>query len=235
MLSMTEIDSPTYSLATPNDVKQASQKALNIWVGALSPMWVPFWAATSFGLGAWALTQSLGKAEGLRDLPLASQWPGFSGTWAKEALKVEAEVAAPVEAVVEAVETVAEPVVEAVAETIAEAPAKVEETAEAVADKVEEVAAPVVEAVETQAAEVVAEAAPLIDPVAEVPVVPEVVEAIAEAPTVPDVVEAMVEPVIEAVEDVTPKPVTPKAIAQSVSAVKTAAKPRAPVKPKAKS
>lgn len=238
MLSMTEIDSPTYSLATPDDVKQASQKALNIWVGALSPMWVPFWAATSFGLGAWALTQSLGKvqglakAEGLRDLPLANQWPGFSGIWAKEALKIEAEAVAPVEAVVEAVETVAEPVVEAVAETIAEAPAKVEETVEAVADKVEAVAAPVVEAVETQAAEVVAEAAPLIDPVAEVPVVPEVVEAIAEAPTVPDVIEPVVEPVIETVEDVTPKPVTPKAIAQSVSAVKTAAKPRAPVKPK---
>ncbi len=211
MSTMTQTESPTYSFATPDDVKQLSQKALNIWVGAMSPLWAPFWAASSFGLGVWALTQSLTKAEGLRDLPLASQWPGFSGTWAKEALQV---VADPVAAATEVVE----PVAETVSEAVAEAPTKAVEAVEAVAEE----PAKAVEAVETAAAEVVAEATPLIDPVTEVPVVPEVVESIAEAPAVAE----LAEPVVEAVEVAAAKPVTPKAIAQSVSAVKTVTKPK---------
>ncbi len=201
MLTMTDIDSPKFSLATPEDIKQASEKVLHFWVGAMSPMWVPFWAASSFGLSAWALTQSLTKAEGLRDLPLASQWPGFSGTWAKEALKVvEEDVVAPAEATVAVVEDAVEEVAE---KTVA--------TAEEVSETVTEAAAPVVEdttkAVESATAEVVAETKPLIDPVTEVPVVPAVAEAIAETP----VVEA---PKVEA------PAVTPKPIAKTLSAAK---------------
>ncbi|MEI9902688.1 MAG: hypothetical protein WDN06_00895 [Asticcacaulis sp.] len=37
---------PKISLATPEDYKQASEKAMNFWVGALSPLWAPFFAAS---------------------------------------------------------------------------------------------------------------------------------------------------------------------------------------------
>ncbi len=40
-------------------VQQASERVANFWMGALSPMWVPFWAATSFGISAWSVTQAL--------------------------------------------------------------------------------------------------------------------------------------------------------------------------------
>ncbi|WKL57449.1 hypothetical protein Q1W73_00235 [Asticcacaulis sp. ZE23SCel15] len=40
-------------------VQQASERMANFWMGALSPMWVPFWAATSFGISAWSVTQAL--------------------------------------------------------------------------------------------------------------------------------------------------------------------------------
>lgn len=201
MLTMTDIESPKFSLATPEDFKQASEKVMHFWVGAMSPLWVPFWAASSFGLGAWALTKSLSRAEGLRDLPLAGQWPGFSGAWAKEALKiVEDDVVAPAEAVVAVVEETVEVVAE---KTVA--------AAEDVTETVAEAAAPVVEdttkAVESAADEVVAETKPLIDPVTEVPVVPAVVDAIAETP------------VVEAVKVEAPD-VTPKPIAKTLSAAK---------------
>ncbi|WAC48147.1 hypothetical protein OVA03_15845 [Asticcacaulis sp. SL142] len=40
-------------------VQQASERMANFWMGALSPMWVPFFAATSFGISAWSMTQAL--------------------------------------------------------------------------------------------------------------------------------------------------------------------------------
>jgi len=81
MLSMTDYPTPKFP-ATPEEVKAASEKVVNFWVGALSPMWVPFWAASGFGLSAWAMTQSLSKSEGLlKDMPqmadMADKWPGF--------------------------------------------------------------------------------------------------------------------------------------------------------------
>ena len=130
MLSMTDYPTPKFP-ATPEEVKAASEKVVNFWVGALSPMWVPFWAASSFGLGAWAMTQSLGKGEGLlKDMPqmtdLAGKWPGF-GVWgastaaAETAVKASVDTAADmakttVKAAEEAVEKMADMVVEAAPE-----------------------------------------------------------------------------------------------------------------------
>jgi len=128
MLSMTDYPTPKFP-ATPEEVKAASEKVVNFWVGALSPMWVPFWAASSFGLGAWAMTQSLSKSEGLlKDMPqmadLASKWPGFNSVWAAARTEV-AETAEPVtESVVGAAKATAkaaENTVEKVADAVAEA------------------------------------------------------------------------------------------------------------------
>lgn len=147
MLSMTDFQTPKFPpVATPEEIKAASEKVVNFWVGALSPMWVPFWAASSFGLSAWAMTQNLAKSEGLlKDMPLAGKWPGFNGVWGPAAdLQEEA---------VKTTEAVVEPVVEAAKETIAEVAKAVPEP-EVVPD-------PVIEAPVAVANAVVAEAAPL--------------------------------------------------------------------------
>lgn len=118
MLSMTDFQTPKFPpVATPEEMKAASEKVMNFWVGALSPMWVPFWAASSFGLSAWAMTQNLAKSEGLlKDMPLAGRWPGFNGVWGAaanlqdEAVKTAEAVTEPAkEAVAEAVQAVPEP------------------------------------------------------------------------------------------------------------------------------
>ncbi|MDC7677437.1 hypothetical protein [Asticcacaulis machinosus] len=44
-------------------VQQASERMANFWMGALSPMWVPFWAATSFGISAWSVGQAMSAAK----------------------------------------------------------------------------------------------------------------------------------------------------------------------------
>jgi len=84
MLSMTDADT-TISFATPDDVRQASEKAVNIWVGALSPLWAPFLAATAAGLGFWSMSQAMKRGlgfagiEGLTpDTHLFARWPGFA-------------------------------------------------------------------------------------------------------------------------------------------------------------
>lgn len=130
MLSMTDYPTPKFP-ATPEEVKAASEKVVNFWVGALSPMWVPFWAASSFGLGAWAMTQSLGKSEGLlKDMPqmtdLAAKWPGF-GVWGASSATAETAVKASVDTAadmakttVKAAEEAAEEAVEKMADTVAE-------------------------------------------------------------------------------------------------------------------
>ena len=138
MLSMTDYPTPKFP-ATPEEVKAASEKVVNFWVGALSPMWVPFWAASSFGLSAWAVTQNLSKTEGLlKDMPqmadMAGKWPGFTGVWGAAAARTEAAVKAAedtaektAEAVVETVEAVPEPKV--AFDPVIEAPVAVSEAA----------------------------------------------------------------------------------------------------------
>ncbi|ESQ73931.1 hypothetical protein ABAC402_16920 [Asticcacaulis sp. AC402] len=200
------------------EIKQASEKAVHLWVGAMSPMWVPFWAATSFGIGAWTVVQSLSRSGGLfKDLPqvtdLASKWPGFNVPLPKD---------------------LAEPA-EAPAETAAERVKSTIDSQQAVATKVADT---VVETRET----VVETAKPafeiLIDPVTEIPVIPGLAEATAEftpvdAPVPASVVDAAAEvvkaaepaPVIQAA-----KPVA-KAMPKPIAAELAVAKPAVDTKP----
>ncbi|MEI9905905.1 MAG: hypothetical protein WDN06_19825 [Asticcacaulis sp.] len=210
MISMTEEMSATkFPFWAPEDIQQSSEKAMNFWVGALSPYWVPFWAASGFGLGAWAMSRNLMQGEGLlQNLPLAARWPGFTAVWgqkdfAPEALEVVTE--APVDAVETVIETVA-PVVEAVEKAAAPIAVAVEETIEPAVTVAEKAVEPMVEVAE-----------PVIDPVAEAPVVPTVVEAVAE-PAAP----------VKAA----PKPLTPKPIAKELAVAKPATKPAPKAKPK---
>ncbi|WP_349321654.1 hypothetical protein [Asticcacaulis sp. MM231] len=141
---MTDFQTPKFPpVATPEEMKAASEKVMNFWVGALSPMWVPFWAASSFGLSAWAMTQNLAKSEGLlKDMPLAGRWPGFNGVWGAAAnLQDEA---------VKTAEAVTEPVVEAAKEAVAEAVQAVPEP-EVVLDRVIEAPVAVADAVVVEA------------------------------------------------------------------------------------
>ncbi len=208
MISMTDETSATrFSLWAPEDFQQSSEKVMNFWVGALSPYWVPFWAASGFGLGAWAMSRSLMQGEGLlQDLPLASRWPGFTAVWgqkdfAPEALEVVTEASADT--------------VQAVTETVAPMAEEIEKSVESVSLPLEEIVEPVVAVAEKAAEPVETAAEPVIDPVAEVPVVPAIAEAVAE-------------PVKAA-----PKPPTPKPIAKELAVAKPAAKPAPKAKPKA--
>lgn len=47
--------------STPEEIKAASEKVMNFWIGACSPMWVPFFAASSFGLSTWMMSGALAK------------------------------------------------------------------------------------------------------------------------------------------------------------------------------
>ncbi|MGA9659197.1 MAG: hypothetical protein WBQ60_08890 [Asticcacaulis sp.] len=168
---MTDFQTPKFPpIATPEEVKAASEKVMNFWVGALSPMWVPFWAASSFGLSAWAATQSLAKGEGLmKDMPMAGKWPGFDGVWGKTMSPAEAEEAveeavAPVAEATEAAEADVAETLEAVVDSVVDATVTVTEEAGALKQAA-------VEAVEAETAETAAKAEdatpPAVKPVAE--------------------------------------------------------------------
>ena len=160
------MSSMTFASATPDDLKQASEKALNFWVGAMSPMWLPFVAASSLGLGAWALTRSL------------ATMPGYGASWLRSDFLPQS----------------ADEAMDAPARIVKQAETTLEQ-AEMTLEKAEE---------------------PLLDPVAEVPVVPAVVEAAAEP--------VVAKPI--AAKAVAPKVIAPKSIANelAVSKAKAAAK-----------
>lgn len=148
MPTMTDTDALSFSFAAPEAFQEAAQKAVNFWVGAASPLWAPFWAAASVGVGVWTVSQGFTRTLGGtlydRDLPLVVKWPGFMAPPAPERL-TEATVEA-LEAPVELAEQAASPVVEAV-----------EAVAETVGTSVIEAAESAVEAV-SEPAKVVAEA-----------------------------------------------------------------------------
>ena len=200
MLSMTDYPTPKFP-ATPEEIKAVSEKVMNFWVGALSPMWVPFWAASGFGLSAWAMTQNLSKNEGLlKDMPqmgdMAAKWPGFGGVWGAAVARTEA----------------AAPVVEAAKSAMEAAPKSAKDAdmlsdaattaTEAAGDAVEEAAGTVVKAVKSAPEPKVA-----FDPVIEAPVA--INDAAVAAPAV--------------LKATAPK-VEPKPIAKAVSAVKKSTK-----------
>lgn len=70
----------------PEDVRKASERMMNLWLGAMSPLWAPFWAASSFGVGVWAVSHNLKPAEGLlTELPAADGWLSLFRSWGLEA------------------------------------------------------------------------------------------------------------------------------------------------------
>lgn len=64
MLSLTSDDMPNFTYASPEEMRSAQEKALNLWVGATSPLWAPFWLASAFGVGLWTLGQGFKRAQG---------------------------------------------------------------------------------------------------------------------------------------------------------------------------
>lgn len=73
MLTMTQSDLPPFSLPTSEEMKSATERLTHFWIGACSPMWVPFFAATSFGVSAWMLSgvpaRRVGGGDLYKDLP----------------------------------------------------------------------------------------------------------------------------------------------------------------------
>ncbi len=57
MLSLTSDDMPNFTYATPEEMRGAQEKVLNLWVGATSPLWAPFWLSSAVGVGLWAWGQ----------------------------------------------------------------------------------------------------------------------------------------------------------------------------------
>jgi hypothetical protein len=97
----------------PEDVTKSSHRVMNFWVGAMSPLWLPFVAASSFGIGAWMLTKGMSEAltkrgedlnEALNELPL------MQGLVSMEKAVDEA-VSAPLKAFVEAETLIADRVI----------------------------------------------------------------------------------------------------------------------------
>ncbi len=75
MLSLTGDELPNFTYASPEDVRGAQQKALNLWVGATSPLWAPFWLASAVGVGLWSLSQGFRQFEALRPMTTAVPSP----------------------------------------------------------------------------------------------------------------------------------------------------------------
>ncbi len=202
LMTASETETPRLTVPSLDEARQSWEKAANLWVGASLPLWAPFFAAASVGIGAWAVVRTWQRGEDLaRQLPLA-------GGWLKSDLLPES-VAETVDTTValatEAAETV-EPIVTAVGATVTqtvEAPA-------VMAAEIAETVEPVAEAVAVS---------PVLDPVTEAPVVPAVVEAIAE-PAVPEVVATAAPEVAEAVE--------PKPLAKDLAVAKSRPAPRKP-------
>jgi len=79
---------------SPQELKAASESMMNFWVGAATPLWIPFLAATSFGIGTWALTQAVQRQQALfKDMPLGDALGGYwlATERAAEALAVTRE------------------------------------------------------------------------------------------------------------------------------------------------
>jgi len=64
MASISAGDTLKPALEMPLDFRETSEKLTHFWLGAVSPLWVPFFAATGFGLGSWAVAQALSPVGG---------------------------------------------------------------------------------------------------------------------------------------------------------------------------
>jgi hypothetical protein len=101
MLSLTHDDMPNFTPSSPEDVREAQKKALNLWVGAMSPLWAPFWLASTVGIGVWAVGQGFKRAHtaiGTVPEPLSTDVAGTVQNM------VDAGVIAPIQAAGKAIE-----------------------------------------------------------------------------------------------------------------------------------
>jgi len=139
MTSMTDTAGfPAFSLELPDDVRAASERALNLWVGATSPLWMPFWAASGFGVGMWSLLRGFRPSDSLMaEMPLEG-WPNLFRSWGLEAGELHEKAVEAVENAAQISEPVLEKAVEvAVADTallvdpVTEAPEAIAEPPEA--------------------------------------------------------------------------------------------------------
>ena len=82
MLSLTSDDMPNFTYASPEEIRGAQEKALNLWVGATLPLWAPFWLASAMGVGLWSLAQGFRRfEEGMRAAPDSlTVWMGGNAT-----------------------------------------------------------------------------------------------------------------------------------------------------------
>jgi hypothetical protein len=159
MLSLTSDDMPNFTYATPEEMRGAQEKALNLWVGATSPLWAPFWLSSAVGVGLWAWGQGLRQIqETVGAIPdsLKALGNGVATTDVQGTVQnmVNDGVIAPIQAAAKAIQDVTEAVTpspEAIAEQIKAAVDDVTPPVvtiqEAVAAPLEEVPAPVVEKV----------------------------------------------------------------------------------------
>jgi hypothetical protein len=187
MLTMTQSDLPPFSLPTSEEMKNATERLTHFWIGACSPMWVPFFAATSFGVSAWMLSgvpaRRAGGSDLYKDLPKGFvDMMSLRQTW----YKASEDAAHVLEEVNEAVrEAAVAPVMAAI------------EVEDAVMDALTEVSEPV--EIEPQpVSEFIADPAPEMDAVEAVET--EIASATSEAETADDVLpEPVVEPAFEPV------------------------------------
>jgi hypothetical protein len=156
MTSMTE--TPFYFVTPPvmlpDDVKKASERMMNLWMGAMSPFWAPFWAASSFGVGMWALARQMKPAEGLMDDMKSDAWLGLFKSWGLEAGELHEKA---VEAVVQTThkaEAASEAATERVVEAQTTAGDAVTEVAEVVQTGAEDASAATAEIAETAASDI---------------------------------------------------------------------------------
>jgi len=68
MLNMTQSELPKFAFPSSEDIKTATERLTYLWVGACSPMWVPFFAATSFGVSAWMMSGAAARGSAGGDL-----------------------------------------------------------------------------------------------------------------------------------------------------------------------
>lgn len=152
--SVARFEFPTF----PYDA-DAAQKALNLWVGASSVFWAPFWAASTAGLSLWMVRESASRVAPFSDdLPPAFRdWLSARSLWfsgvspvaeivedaAEAAFDIANDVPEVVLKVVDAAEDVVSSAIEVISDLSEEAIEANETVAETTADVIETAPEPV--------------------------------------------------------------------------------------------
>ena len=161
MLSLTSDDLPKFTYPTPEDMKGAQEKALNVWVGATSPLWAPFWLASTVGIGLWAMGQGFRRTRDtlnvVPELYASVETPSATDVAGTVQTMVDDGVIAPMQAAGKAIQdmtTAVTPSPQAIVDQINaagdEATAKAADLAEAATSTVDEATTRAVEQAEAQ-------------------------------------------------------------------------------------